>query len=455
MSMIRKDYLQALNEYVSSEDELALYRASKLGKMLQNVPLEEVIALHEDTMKSLIASVHADEGIRLYHTSFIFLIELMVSYRLSSGASEQNSKVVDDLRLALYKTNHSFQRVKDKYESVLQYMDSGIVIFDKEGFISFINVEMGKILETQRQHLLGCDLPRLFMHPKIPGPKRKLIYRLYKEMFVRRVPYHEIVLDGQHFLVTATYEEELDGDLLISIKDVTEFKKIEQAAYQNDKLAMLGKIAASIAHEVRNPLTAIRGFIQLLAPFLKEAGKEEYSRIILSEIDRANDIISEFLNSSKPGAPVKEEVSVASLLKEIFLLSESEALLKNCQIQCSAIDEELFVWADVKQIKQVLLNIVKNGLDAIQDNGANNEGMIRIHAERSGSFVEIGIEDTGKGMDSRTLSHLFDPFFTTKKKGTGLGLSVSYRIVKNHGGSIDVQSAIGQGTVFRIKLPLK
>lgn len=151
----------------------------------------------------------------------------------------------------------------------------------------------------------------------------------------------------------------MDGDFLLSVKDVSDFKRIEQTAYQNDKLAMLGKISAAIAHEIRNPLTAIRGFIQLLRPHLVELGKDEYARIILTEIDRANDIIHEFLNSSKPSAPQKSTVSVSSLLKEVVLLTESEAVMKGCQMMLHAPEEELLVSIDVKQIKQVLLNIIK------------------------------------------------------------------------------------------------
>ena len=105
--------------------------------------------------------------------------------------------------------------------------------------------------------------------------------------------------------MTVTYGDQMDGDFLFSVKDVSDYKQIEQTAYQNDKLAMLGRISASIAHEIRNPLTAIRGFIQLLRPHLLQLGKDEYARIILTEIDRANDIIYEFLNSSKPSAPQK------------------------------------------------------------------------------------------------------------------------------------------------------
>lgn len=236
---------------------------------------------------------------------------------------------------------------------------------------------------------------------------------------------------------------------------MSDYKQIEQTAYQNDKLAMLGRISASIAHEIRNPLTAIRGFIQLLRPHLLQLGKDEYARIILTEIDRANDIIYEFLNSSKPSAPQKTIMSVDSLLKEVVLLTESEGLMKGCEITLDvATDASMNVSIDVKQIKQVILNMVKNAMDAIEDVGEEHAGLIRISTAIENRYVKISIADNGQGMDHNTLVRLFDPFFTTKESGTGLGLSVSYRIIKNHGGTIAVESQKGEGTLFIIKLPL-
>jgi signal transduction histidine kinase len=281
-----------------------------------------------------------------------------------------------------------------------------------------------------------------------------MILRICKEMVLKRSRYFEMQdAQGRHLLITITYGDQLDGQYLVSAKDVSEYKQIEQTAYQNDKLAMLGKIAASIAHEIRNPLTSIRGFIQLLRPYLMTLGKEEYARIILDEIDRANDIIYEFLNSSKPTAPMAQIVTIESLLKEVMLLSESEAIMRGCQMHLEAYDAQAKVSIDVKQIKQVMLNIVKNALDAITELGGARSGRIDIIARKDGAFVEVAVRDNGKGMDQSTMSRLFDPFFTTKQQGTGLGLSVSYRIIRNHGGTIRVNSRPGEGTEFKIYLP--
>ncbi|MDP4095439.1 ATP-binding protein [Paenibacillus sp. P96] len=349
----------------------------------------------------------------------------------------------------------STQLVKNKYENVLEHLDSGIMLFDHEGVVTFVNVQMAKLLEVSRAALTGCSLVQILKHPELNRFRRKKILRIYRETIFHRKRYHELIDEsGRHWLITVTYGDQLDGDILFSVKDVTDYKHIEQTAYQNDKLAMLGRISASIAHEIRNPLTAIRGFIQLLRPHLLQLGKDEYAKIILSEIDRANDIIYEFLNSSKPSAPQKTVLPVSNLLKEVALLTESEALMKDCEIILVDNPDPLQVSIDVKQIKQVILNIIKNAMDAIQNVEDVRPGTIQIAVAKEGHYAGISIADNGQGMDRHTLSRLFDPFFTTKESGTGLGLSVSYRIIKNHGGFIHVNSNQGEGTEFRISLPL-
>jgi PAS domain S-box-containing protein len=348
----------------------------------------------------------------------------------------------------------STQLVKDKYENILEHLDSGIILFNSYGILTFINLQMAKLFDISRASLIGCSLTEILRHPQLSRSNKKKLLRIYRDTIFLRKGHHELCDDrGRHWLITVTYGEQMDGDFLLSAKDVSDYKQIEKTAYQNDKLAMLGKISASIAHEIRNPLTAIRGFIQLLRPHLLQLGKDEYARIILMEIDRANDIICEFLNSSKPSAPQTSIIDVSTLLNETVLLTESEALMKGCQIVFHDSVESSYISVDVKQIKQVILNIIKNAMDAIEELGRDYAGMIQMHIEKVRKSVRICISDNGKGMDHNTLSRLFEPFFTTKESGTGLGLSVCYRIIKNHGGIISVDSILDQGTQFMITLP--
>ncbi len=341
------------------------------------------------------------------------------------------------------------------YEDVLENLDSGIMLFDEEGILSFANKQMYAILEMQRHSILGCTMVHLLSHIQLSRFKKKQLLRGYRDLVCKVKPKYEFVDEyGRYWRVTLNAGEQMKGFSLITVKEISDYKLIEQTAYQNDSLAMLGKLSASIAHEIRNPLTAIRGFIQLLRPHLQQLGKEEYAKIILAEIDRANDIIHEFLNSSKPSVPQVGAIPVSALLKEIVLLTESEALMKGCQINLHPLQSELIISVDVKQLKQVVLNMIRNAMEAIAEKADHELGKIEVGARREGAEVRIFISDNGKGMDAGTLDRLFNPFFTTKENGTGLGLSVSDRIIKDHGGCISVSSRINEGTRFVISLPL-
>ncbi len=142
----------------------------------------------------------------------------------------------------------------------------------------------------------------------------------------------------------------------------------------SDQLATMGQLAAGIAHEIRNPLTTVKGFIQLIKPYLSEIGKEEYAAIAIDEIDRANEIIYEFLNAAKPSQNKKQLISVNKLIKDIIILFESEAILKDLEMETIYHCEDAKLYIDIKQIKQVLVNIIKNAIEAIEENHCNIKG---------------------------------------------------------------------------------
>jgi signal transduction histidine kinase len=450
----RTRYFPILAEFVRSGGQFVRPETKALWRELSNLPIDDILEHHEESVRFLLSYADPEDRMTFVHRSLLFITELLISLRLPEDAAAREETDADRLTLSAIHTAPMEEEHPNKFETVLQHMDSGVALFDGAGNLRFLNVQMSRMLQAPRRSLIGCTLYQLFFHANLQLSIRKIFVRIFKEMVVYRRFHGEFQdVNGRFLLVSISQIEELEGDYLISVKDVSKYKQIEQTAFQNDKLAMLGKIAAAIAHEIRNPLTSIRGFIQLLNPYLKEIGKEEYSRIMLSEIDRANDIIYEFLNSSKPSAPMKQKVLVGLLLKESVLLSESEALMKGCELHSEIFDPYLTISVDVKQIKQVLLNIVKNAMDAIYEVREGRKGRIDISARREGKYALISIRDNGKGMQRTTLNRLFDPFFTTKEEGTGLGLSVSYRIICNHGGTIHVDSQLNEGTEFLIYLP--
>jgi PAS domain S-box len=448
-------YFSALVVFVMSNEDSSGRNLAELRSWLQGISTDDILKYHEESVRMLLSNAEDEDRMSIMHRSLLFLMEVISVLKLPETAATTEDIDPERLKDAVIDSIPIEYEPASKFETVLQHMDTGVALFDSDGYLRFLNVQMARVLQTPRRALIGQSVRQLLFHPALRRPIRKIFLRMYKEL-VYYHRYHGEFEDsnGRILLISISRMDELDGDYLVSMKDVSEYKQIEQTAFQNDKLAMLGKIAAAIAHEIRNPLTSIRGFIQLLKPYLESIGKQEYVRIILSEIDRANDIIYEFLNSSKPSAPMKQTLTVADLVKETILLTESEAHMKGCEFQTEIYDTDISVAIDVKQIKQVLLNMVKNAIDAIQDTGDQRKGLIELSSRKEGRFALIRIRDNGKGMDRATLSRLFDPFFTTKEEGTGLGLSVSYRIIRNHGGMIEVQSTPGEGTEFLIYLPI-
>jgi len=227
-----------------------------------------------------------------------------------------------------------------------------------------------------------------------------------------------------------------------------EFDVLRAIAELSAKVDMIGDIAAGFAHEIRNPLTTVRGFVQLLRPSLAEIGKEQYADIVLSEINRANDILNQFMNSSRPPAPQRKPVEAETLIKQAMSELEEEAAAAGCTVSFQPAGP-LSIYVDVPQVRQALINLIRNGIDAVQRGGAG--GAVEIEALRAEGGVQIRVRDTGIGMDPKTLSRLFVPFFTTKDGALGLGLTACRRIVENHGGTLLVESLPGKGSTFVIQ----
>lgn len=213
-----------------------------------------------------------------------------------------------------------------------------------------------------------------------------------------------------------------------------------------------GQLAAALAHEIRNPLTTVKGFMQLLKPYLVEIGKEKYADLAIDEINRANEMLYEFLNVSKPGSNKKTEIELNKLIQEMKMLFENQANINNINLSVKLCPGNPIIYGDTNKIKQVLINIIKNALEACEETQAG-EGEVCITAKSNSRQTQIIIEDNGPGMTEETINKLFTPFYTTKVKGTGIGLSICRKIIEELKGRIAVKSRLSQGSVFMIELP--
>ncbi|MCQ6563211.1 ATP-binding protein [Paenibacillus mendelii] len=222
----------------------------------------------------------------------------------------------------------------------------------------------------------------------------------------------------------------------------------ELAQIEADKLKLIGTIAASTAHEIRNPLTGIKGFIALLSDKYKDDKDQYYFSLIQTEVNRINAIVSELLIIGKPTEASTEIHHVNDVVAEMVPLIESEAHLYNVGLRIELTNESAFVKLSKDHFKQIILNLVKNALEAMEKGGD-----LSIVTEVSAEFVLLKVTDTGKGMPLEVLEKVFTPFFTMKENGTGLGLLVCKRILDSYGGRLFLLSEVGKGTEATIQLP--
>ncbi|MFF2448392.1 ATP-binding protein [Neobacillus sp. NPDC058068] len=225
-------------------------------------------------------------------------------------------------------------------------------------------------------------------------------------------------------------------------------KRMKEEIQRAEKLNTLGELAASIAHEVRNPLTVVKGFLQLMQQ--QENGKNyEYLSLVLSELGRAESIISDYLNFAKPKFEKIETFQLKEVLSEVVMLLEPLAVKQGVELKSELDASEFSLVTDRNQLKQALVNLIKNGIEATTDGG-----IVTIHSKIDNNQAAIQISDTGKGMTKEQIARIGTLFYTTKDKGTGLGTSVSLRIIETMKGKVSYQSEPGLGTEVTMVLPV-
>lgn len=258
----------------------------------------------------------------------------------------------------------------------------------------------------------------------------------------------------RHVLIESYQQRGLAGNthgVLVTIKDLANLTALEHQLQRSDKLATVGKIAAGIAHEIRNPMTTIQGFLQVLEQRLQAYHLDvetQYLHVMLHEVGRVNRLVGELLMLAKPHKMARQPCDLRILLEELAPLLQSEALLQGLEFDCAITDLPL-VEVDSAMIKQVILNLAKNGMEAMEE----GKGALRIRAQVSGEWVQMDVSDAGPGIPYFQMDKIFDAFYTTKETGTGLGLPICQRIVADHGGELRISSK-GFGTTVSVRLPV-
>lgn len=358
-------------------------------------------------------------------------------------------------------TRRTLEEVKGLARNILRSIPTGVLTVNQGGIISAVNPAAELVFNRASSELLGNRYDAVFPEG---DPVRSVLDGAVKER--RHVDQREVSYerDNGSPRTIRVSTAELGGDddkpagVLLQAQDVTEWLALEQRVRVAEKLAALHTLSAGVAHELRNPLSAIDLNLQLLEEDLKEKGMLEtqgarYLHVLNAECRRLSAILDNFMKFARPGSVNLHEVDVKTLIDHIVALMHFEAEERKIRLEQVAEEELPPVLGDETQISQVLVNIIVNSFHAMPGGGLCQITAARRETDGK-SWVEITVKDNGVGIAKEQISHLFEPFYTTKSSGTGLGLAIAYRIMKDHGGTIQVSSVPGSGTTVVTQFPV-
>ncbi len=336
----------------------------------------------------------------------------------------------------------------------VDHLPVGIIAIDREGRVRIFNRSLSKLTGLKDDHVLGKSFLKLLNGQRSSCNKLLQTLATGKE-FKNLKPESVIPVNASSDFTANIYAIRNKGGATVGAMAMftpeRRQQELENTIVKVEKLAILGQLATEMIHEIRNPLTAISGFMQLLQQRLEGTPQEEYLTMMLAELKHINRFVSDFLLLARPGYCKRAQCSINQLIKEVASLVECEAVIRKLIINLETSEGMPLVNADGGQLKQAFLNITRNAFDSLSDGG---EVFLRVSSDEQQGIVRVVIRDTGTGMDQQTLANMFDPFFTTKESGTGLGLFISKKIIDNHGGHIKIQTEPARGTTVTVLLPV-
>lgn len=402
------------------------------------------------TRVSMIESFGASQaaGKAVQIVSFHIVAFLVVGL-LASRLSERRTSGEE-----LAETAKTLANLRVLHERIVESIRSGLITTDLDGNIFTFNAAASEITGLRPDQVYGKSINSLF-----GNIQESIDLSLAAAGQGEQLPRFEtdlITPDG--FAVRIGYSVSLllseaneASGLIITFQDLTDIRSMEESVRRKDRLAAVGRVAAGLAHEIRNPLGAMRGAIQVLeAKMPAESVETGLMDIILKESDRLNNIITNFLGYARPMAATFSDTDVGEAINDtVTLLKHSPDVKEHHKLTLNIGEAPVTITADITQLKQIFWNLARNALQAMQDGGELTVGVEPVPNNR----IRITFEDTGIGMTPDQVEQLFEPFSNSTTGGTGLGLSIVYQIVRDHNGTINVRSRKGEGTVITVDLP--
>ncbi len=375
----------------------------------------------------------------------------------------------------LMDTNHKLKSLLEYHHCVLSSLKTGVIVVRKDGKIRTFNSGARQItgyVESDMADRALCELPENLK------PVSNALTRTLEEekSFVHD---HLELKSARSENVPITMETSLlrggNGEIIgaiATLRDVSLLRQMETQLVRSERLSALGEMAAGVAHEIKNPLNAIMGFSKRLSNKLTEPSLKKYADIIAEEVVRMDGIVNDVLEYSRPDKVQKSEANINQILDESVVFLDEKLGKANIEVE-KVYDELPLADVDIPKMRQVILNLMLNAVQAMCNGGKIIlktrliEGLVQAGTREKTEaqlfqqlflqqkMISVSIQDTGCGIPKENISKLFHPFFTTKITGTGLGLSIIHKIIASHGGTLDVESEVGKGSVFTFYLPLE
>ena len=377
--------------------------------------------------------------ILLVHVTIFFIVAI-----LASSAAEQLQKT----RITLDRRELDYRALSELHINIVRSIPSGIITTDEHDRITYVNSRGASLLGGVLSDLVSLPLRSVF--PVITDSVSK--------SGVRRESYRTVIDPGGgefHIELTVSDLKESDGTprgRLVVFQDVTELRKMEERVRKSEQQAAFVRITAGMAHEIRNPLASIRGATELLSKFAPaSADQKRLFNIVIRESDRLNALLTDFLVTVSCRRSKRERLSLSALAEEtVSLFSASLRSRRGLTVE-SLINQGVEVEGESAQLKQVFWNLLSNAADATGDGGTIR---VLLDADESRDEAVFRVQDWGCGISHEIRDRIFEPFTTTKERGTGLGLALVMGVVDAHEGTVEVESALGSGSLFAVRLPL-
>jgi two-component system sensor histidine kinase PilS (NtrC family) len=416
-----------------------------LASAIREVHMGEAIGASADGKATVYLALNV-----VLQGAFFYLVAVLsgyVSRRVSAFGAELNSAATE-LRKARMDTS-----------LIIESMNSGLVTTDMDGVITEVNQAASRILGIDRDGVRGRGVEESLSHMS-PDLVSKMVRALEDgteekraEVFAvnrgRKIPL------GVSVSRMSDHEGRQTGAVMV-FQDLTEVKTMEEKVKLADRLAALGELSAGIAHEIRTPLASICGSVEMLRDCLPKQGEDrKLVDLVVKESERLRNIVDHFLQFARSRPPRFSRVSLSAALGEVVCMVGNHPHFAQEMTVDLDVDDDVTITADEENVKQVFYNLAVNAIEAMGPSGRLEVTVVPGVERDSGRFAGVIFKDNGEGMDGETLTNAFKPFFTGKKSGTGLGLAIVSKIVEEHGGTIDLVSSRGKGTVVSVYLPLQ